>query len=178
MYWIFIPSINYIKMPLKSMIYGNLISAFLVLLGLRKRLRNIFTMKAETGNIILNLKDKYRQLRSCILQAIIDLVFSIIWTCEYFYKTLFDKGIPKWKICVKVKKLNLFNYLIWYVLNVYSTSRSRLFKTAFISILLCGCESWLLTEALIEKLYIFARTCYRNMLFIKQSRSHVTYESL
>ena len=33
-----------------------------------------------------------------------------------------------------------------------------------------GCETWILTKALIEKLEIYARTCYRIMLSIKQSR--------
>ena len=54
----------------------------------------------------------------------------------------------------------------------------RLFKAACISILLYGCETWILTEALTEKLDIFARTCYRIMLGIKQSRDHVTNERL
>ena len=54
----------------------------------------------------------------------------------------------------------------------------RLFKAACISILLYGCESWILTEALIDRLEIFTRTCYRIMLDIKQSRDHVTNQSL
>ena len=43
---------------------------------------------------------------------------------------------------------------------------------------LYGCEAWILTEALTEKLDIFARTRYRIMLGIKQSRGHVTNERL
>ena len=35
----------------------------------------------------------------------------------------------------------------------------RLFKAACVSILLYGCETWILTEAFTEKLDIFARTC-------------------
>ena len=54
----------------------------------------------------------------------------------------------------------------------------RLFKAACISILLYGCESWIFTEALIYKLDIFARTCYRIMLGIKQSKDHVTNKNL
>ena len=50
----------------------------------------------------------------------------------------------------------------------------RLFKAACKSILLYGCQTWILTEALIEKLEILARI----MLGIKQSRDHVTNESL
>ena len=41
-----------------------------------------------------------------------------------------------------------------------------------------GFETWILTEALIEKLDIYARTCYRFMLSIKQSRGHVTNQNL
>ena len=41
-----------------------------------------------------------------------------------------------------------------------------------------GCETWILTEALIEKLDIFARTCHRIMLGIKQSRYRVVNKSL
>ena len=44
----------------------------------------------------------------------------------------------------------------------------RLFKAACISILLYGCEYLILTETLIEKLGIYARTCYRVVLGIKQ----------
>ena len=54
----------------------------------------------------------------------------------------------------------------------------RLFKAASISILVYGCESWILTEALVDKLDIFTRACYRIILGIKQSRNHVANESL
>ena len=54
----------------------------------------------------------------------------------------------------------------------------RLFNAPCISILLNGCESWILTEALIDKLQIdmklidiFTRI-YRIILDIKQSRDH------
>ena len=40
------------------------------------------------------------------------------------------------------------------------------------------CESWILTEASIDKFEIFARTCYRIMLDIKHSRDDVTNRSL
>ena len=39
-------------------------------------------------------------------------------------------------------------------------------------------EIWILTETLIEKLDIYARICYPIMLDIKQSRDHVTNQSL
>ena len=38
--------------------------------------------------------------------------------------------------------------------------------------------TWIITETLIDKLDIFARTCYRIILGIKQSRDHVTNQSL
>ena len=48
-----------------------------------------------------------------------------------------------------------------------------------------GCKTWILTEKRIEKLYIYARTCYRIMLVIKtiqsprvQPKSVPTYVSL
>ena len=57
-------------------------------------------------------------------------------------------------------------------------SRSFYLKAACISVLLYDDEFWILTEALIDKLDIFTRTCYRIMLGIKQSRDHVTDQSL
>ena len=57
-------------------------------------------------------------------------------------------------------------------------SKIRLFKAACVSILLYDYENWIITEASIEKLYIFAKTCYIVMLGIKQSRDHVTNETL
>jgi hypothetical protein len=54
----------------------------------------------------------------------------------------------------------------------------RLFDAACISILLYGCESWVLTAQQATKLDVFARTCYRIMLGIRQSESHMTNEQL
>ena len=54
----------------------------------------------------------------------------------------------------------------------------RLLKVICISILLYGCDTSILTETLIEKLDIYASTCYRIVLGIKQSRDHVTNQSL
>ena len=58
-----------------------------------------------------------------------------------------------------------------HVLHVYA-------EAACISILLYDREWWILTEISIDKLCIFARTWYRIMLGIKQSRDHVINESL
>ena len=54
----------------------------------------------------------------------------------------------------------------------------RLLKEVCISIVMHGCETWVLTEALNEKLDIFVRTYYHIMIGIKQSRDHITNKSL
>lgn len=54
----------------------------------------------------------------------------------------------------------------------------RLFNAACLSILLYGCETWILTAQQSAKLDIFARTCYRIMLGIRQSETHTTNEQL
>ena len=53
-----------------------------------------------------------------------------------------------------------------------------IFKALCISILLYNCEPSILTDTLIEKLDIFARTCYRIILGINHFQDHVTNESL
>ena len=54
----------------------------------------------------------------------------------------------------------------------------RLFNAACISILLYGCESWVLTKDQVNKLNVYARTCYRIMLGISQSEAHMTNSRL
>ena len=54
----------------------------------------------------------------------------------------------------------------------------RLFNAACISILLYGCESWVLTEPLKKKLDTFARTCYRIILGVKQVEVHMKNDEL
>ena len=49
----------------------------------------------------------------------------------------------------------------------------KLLNVACISILLYGCESWVLTETLKKKLDTFARTCYRIILGVKQLEVHM-----
>ena len=49
-----------------------------------------------------------------------------------------------------------------------------LFNAACISILLYGCESWLLSTKSTSKLDVFARTCYRIMLGINQKKDRLT----
>ena len=52
--------------------------------------------------------------------------------------------------------------------------RIRLFNASCVSILLYGCETWVLTRDLENDLDIFARKAYRIMLGIRQSEAHMT----
>ena len=56
--------------------------------------------------------------------------------------------------------------------------KMRLFNAACISILLYGCESWVLTEPLKKKLDTFARTCYRIILGVRQAEVHMKNDEL
>ena len=56
--------------------------------------------------------------------------------------------------------------------------KMRLFTAACISILLYGCETWVLTTQQGNKLDVYARTCYRIMLGIRQSETHTTNDEL
>jgi hypothetical protein len=54
----------------------------------------------------------------------------------------------------------------------------RLFNMASLSILLYGCENWVLTDKQAKDLDVFPKTCYRIMLGISLSESHMTNEQL
>src|ERR1700679_2341357 len=54
----------------------------------------------------------------------------------------------------------------------------RIFNAACISVLLYGCESWILTAPIAKKLDIYARKCYRLMLGTKQSVARMTNDAL
>jgi hypothetical protein len=54
----------------------------------------------------------------------------------------------------------------------------RLFNAACVSILLYGCETWVLTKDMANDLDIFARKAYRIILGIRQSETHWTNEKL
>jgi exonuclease III len=55
----------------------------------------------------------------------------------------------------------------------------RIFQAACVSILLYGCESWILTNTLSDKLDTFATKCYRIMLDIRLSKDfHMTNDEL
>ena len=62
--------------------------------------------------------------------------------------------------------------------NLNISLKIRLFNAACISILLYGCESWVLKEKQMKKLDVFVRSCYRIMLNIKQADSRITNEEL
>ena len=79
--------------------------------------------------------------------------------------------LPAWAAFAKLKS-------ILRSLKIKLNYKISLFKAACISILLYGCETWILTEELIEKPDIYARTRYRIMLGIRQYRDHVTNQSL
>ena len=56
--------------------------------------------------------------------------------------------------------------------------KMRIFNAACISILLYGCETWVLTAEQQHILDVFARTCYRIMLNIRQTDAHITNKHL
>ena len=80
-------------------------------------------------------------------------------------------GIPKTKFSTRRSKINE------YLVNIYQFDCLLLMhqSNCALKMLTIGnrCETWILTRALIEKLNIFARKCYR----IKQSRDYVTNKS-
>ena len=104
----------------------------------------------------INKVDDFKYLGSYVVSTERDVKFRL---------DLHGQHLPKVKSILRSPKVKL-NFKI------------RLFKAACISILLYSCESWILTEALMDKLDISTRTCYRIMLGLKQSRDHVTNESL
>ena len=57
-------------------------------------------------------------------------------------------------------------------------TKFRLYNAACISILLYGCESWVLTEKDKNKLDVFHRTCLRIMMGYNQNENHMTNEEL
>lgn len=56
--------------------------------------------------------------------------------------------------------------------------KMNLFNTACLSILLYGCETWVLSIEQANRLDVFARNCYRIILGIIQSESHTSNEEL
>jgi len=56
--------------------------------------------------------------------------------------------------------------------------RLRIFDAACVSILLYGCETWVISQSISEKLDIFARKAYRIMLKINQQEDKISNEEL
>ena len=59
-----------------------------------------------------------------------------------------------------------------------SKLRLGIFDAACVSILLYGCETWVMPQSISEKLDIFARKAYRIMLKINQQKDKITNEEL
>ncbi len=90
-------------------------------------------------------------------------------TCFKFYIGSTEKDVKNriglaWAAFAKLKP----------ILTSYKTKaplKMRLFDAACISNLLYGCESWLLSSELTNKLYVIAGTCYRIILGSTRDRS-------
>ena len=95
----------------------------------------------------------------------------------YAHKRVIKRAMLKFLLDLHENGIRHFQFDIK-IIGGQTIFKIRLFKAACISILLNGCESWILTKALIEKLDIFAKTCYRIIQAIKQSREHATNDSL
>jgi len=56
---------------------------------------------------------------------------------------------------------------VWFSKEIPIYLKIRMFKTLCLSILLYGCETWIMTKDMINKLDSFAMKCYRIILGIK-----------
>jgi hypothetical protein len=66
---------------------------------------------------------------------------------------------------------------IWTAKHVRIELKINIFEASVLSILLYGCESWIITPQLEKKINSFATECYRRMLNIKRT-DHITLESI
>ena len=66
---------------------------------------------------------------------------------------------------------------IWEAKNIPVKLKVNIFKASVLSILLYGCESWIIDGKLESDINVFANTCYRAMLGIKLV-DHVTIETI
>jgi hypothetical protein len=66
---------------------------------------------------------------------------------------------------------------IWKSSSIKTDIKVRIYKASCISILLFGCESWVLNDTLRSKLDVFAHHCYRIMLGIRL-RDHITVQEI
>ena len=66
---------------------------------------------------------------------------------------------------------------IWTAKHVRIELKINIFEASVLSILLYGCESWIITPQLEKKINSFATECYRRMLNIKRT-DHITLECI
>jgi len=66
---------------------------------------------------------------------------------------------------------------LWKSPQLSISAKVRLFRTTCVTILLYGCESWVLSHAMESKINAFATSCYRIMLHIKR-KDHVPNTSV
>ena len=66
---------------------------------------------------------------------------------------------------------------IWHSKEISTDLKVRIFQTTCLSILLYGCEAWVLTKVMCKRLDSFATSCYRYMLHIKRT-DHVKNETI
>ena len=58
---------------------------------------------------------------------------------------------------------------IWHSKEISTDLNVRIFQTTCLSILLYGCEAWVLTKVMCKRLDSFVTSCYRYMLHIKRT---------
>ena len=58
---------------------------------------------------------------------------------------------------------------LWKCPHLSITTKVKLFKTTCVTILLYGCESWVISQVMESKINAFATSCYRIMLNIKRT---------
>ena len=66
---------------------------------------------------------------------------------------------------------------LWRSSTIHISTKVRLFGTTCVTILLYGCESWVITKAMESTINAFATSCYRIMLNIKRI-DRVTNETI
>ena len=57
---------------------------------------------------------------------------------------------------------------LWRCLNISISTKIKLFNTTCVTVLLYGCESWVLSKAMESEINAFGTSCYRIMLNIKR----------
>ena len=64
---------------------------------------------------------------------------------------------------------------IWTSKSININTKRQIFKSSVITILLYGCETWLIEQNTLKSLDVFANNCYRVMLSYKRI-DHITIE--